>query len=85
MSTDRTAARIKHPTDPDGIALHLPDAAPPGNDDGPQAYVDADGVPTHFPEADPFTIPEASYPPGYPGPCPDGMDWSRWLAANNVD
>jgi hypothetical protein len=24
-------------------------------------------------------------PPGYPGPCPEGMDWSRWLAANNVD
>ena len=23
--------------------------------------------------------------PGYPGPCPEGMDWSRWLAMNNVD
>lgn len=23
--------------------------------------------------------------PGYPGPCPDGMDWSEWLARNNVD
>lgn len=23
--------------------------------------------------------------PGYPGPCPEGMDWGRWLAANNVD
>lgn len=23
--------------------------------------------------------------PGYPGPCPDGMDWGDWLAANNVD
>ena len=23
--------------------------------------------------------------PGYPGPCPDGMDWSAWLAMNNVD
>jgi len=23
--------------------------------------------------------------PGYPGPCPDGMDWSAWLAVNNVD
>jgi hypothetical protein len=23
--------------------------------------------------------------PGYPGPCPDGMTWERWLAANNVD
>ena len=24
-------------------------------------------------------------PPGYPGPCPEGADWSRWLAMNNVD
>lgn len=24
-------------------------------------------------------------PPGYPGPCPSGMDWSSWLAFNNVD
>ena len=23
--------------------------------------------------------------PGYPGPCPAGMDWSSWLAFNNVD
>jgi hypothetical protein len=23
--------------------------------------------------------------PGYPGPCPEGMDWSEWLAMNNVD
>ena len=23
--------------------------------------------------------------PGYPGPCPEGMDWSSWLAFNNVD
>lgn len=23
--------------------------------------------------------------PGYPGPCPEGMDWSDWLAMNNVD
>jgi hypothetical protein len=23
--------------------------------------------------------------PGYPGPCPAGMDWSAWLAMNNVD
>ena len=23
--------------------------------------------------------------PGYPGPCPDGVDWSDWLAMNNVD
>jgi hypothetical protein len=23
--------------------------------------------------------------PGYPGPCPDGVDWSAWLAFNNVD
>lgn len=46
---------------------------------------DADGVPLHLPEADPLTIPEASYQPGYPGPCPEGMDWSRWLAMNNVD
>lgn len=23
--------------------------------------------------------------PGYPGPCPEGMDWSAWLAFNNVD
>jgi hypothetical protein len=23
--------------------------------------------------------------PGYPGPCPDGMDWGAWLAFNNVD
>jgi len=23
--------------------------------------------------------------PGYPGPCPRGMDWSAWLAMNNVD
>jgi hypothetical protein len=46
---------------------------------------DADGIPLHFPEADPLTIPEASYQPGYPGPCPEGMDWSRWLAMNNVD
>lgn len=24
-------------------------------------------------------------PPGYPGECPEGMDWSAWLAMNNVD
>lgn len=29
-------------------------------------------------------IPAASSP-GYPGECPEGMDWSRWLAMNNVD
>lgn len=29
--------------------------------------------------------PAECYPPGYPGPCPDGMDWSAWLAFNNVD
>lgn len=31
--------------------------------------------------------PNATSPtmPGYPGPCPDGMDWSDWLAVNNVD
>lgn len=23
--------------------------------------------------------------PGYPGPCPEGMDWGDWLAMNNVD
>lgn len=23
--------------------------------------------------------------PGYPGECPEGMDWGRWLAMNNVD
>jgi hypothetical protein len=23
--------------------------------------------------------------PGWPGPCPDGMTWERWLANNNVD
>jgi len=23
--------------------------------------------------------------PGYPGPCPAGVSWERWLAANNVD
>ena len=23
--------------------------------------------------------------PGYPGPCPEGMGWSQWLAMNNVD
>lgn len=23
--------------------------------------------------------------PGYPGPCPDGVSWSAWLAENNVD
>ena len=23
--------------------------------------------------------------PGWPGPCPDGVDWSDWLATNNVD
>lgn len=23
--------------------------------------------------------------PGYPGPCPDGMGQSEWLAFNNVD
>jgi hypothetical protein len=23
--------------------------------------------------------------PGYPGPCPEGMTWERWLATNNVD
>ena len=51
----------------------------------PDVATDADGIPLHLPEADPFTIPEASSQPGYPGPCPEGMDWSRWLAANNVD
>jgi len=29
--------------------------------------------------------PEAGGGPGYPGPCPEGMDWSAWLAMNNVD
>ncbi len=28
---------------------------------------------------------EASGGPGYPGHCPEGMDWSAWLAMNNVD
>lgn len=23
--------------------------------------------------------------PGWPGPCPDGVGWTDWLAANNVD
>lgn len=23
--------------------------------------------------------------PGYPGPCPEGMEYGRWLAMNNVD
>lgn len=23
--------------------------------------------------------------PGWPGPCPAGVDWSDWLAMNNVD
>lgn len=23
--------------------------------------------------------------PGWPGPCPAGVDWTDWLAANNVD
>jgi hypothetical protein len=23
--------------------------------------------------------------PGYPGPCPEGVSWERWLAQNNVD
>jgi hypothetical protein len=23
--------------------------------------------------------------PGWPGPCPDGVTWERWLADNNVD
>ncbi|NBW14776.1 MAG: hypothetical protein EBR82_42935 [Caulobacteraceae bacterium] len=29
--------------------------------------------------------PEAGGGPGYPGPCPEGMGWSEWLAFNNVD
>jgi hypothetical protein len=50
----RTPARIDHPTDPDGIALHDPHAAPIALD----VARDADGVPLHFPEADPFTLPD---------------------------
>lgn len=23
--------------------------------------------------------------PGWPGECPEGIDWSDWLAMNNVD
>lgn len=23
--------------------------------------------------------------PGYPGPCPEGIEYGRWLAMNNVD
>lgn len=23
--------------------------------------------------------------PGYPGPCPEGMEYGQWLAMNNVD
>lgn len=38
--------------------------------------------------ADGLTV-EAEVPerggPGWPGPCPDGVDWSDWLAANNLD
>lgn len=30
-------------------------------------------------------LPEAGGGHGYPGPCPEGMDWSAWLAFNNVD
>ena len=40
-------------------------------------------------EADPTTTADewltCSGGPGYPGPCPEGMDWGDWLAANNVD
>ena len=58
----RTPARIEHPTDPDGIALHDPHAAPIALD----VAHDADGVPLHLPEADPFTLPD-DVPPS--GPC----------------
>jgi hypothetical protein len=39
-------------------------------------------------EADATEAPEPVDPrggPGWPGPCPDGMTWERWLANNNVD
>jgi hypothetical protein len=54
----RTPARIDHPTDPDGIALHDPHAAPIALD----VAHDADGIPLHLPEADPFTIPDNAPP-----------------------
>lgn len=28
---------------------------------------------------------EAAWPPGYAGPAPDGVNYSDWLAMNNID
>jgi hypothetical protein len=35
--------------------------------------------------ADRPKTPAAATSTGYPGQCPEGMDWSSWLAFNNVD
>lgn len=43
--------------------------------------VEVDGEPTTT--ADEWLT--CSGGPGYPGPCPEGMDWGDWLAMNNVD
>jgi len=45
------------------------------------SIVEVEGPPTTH--ADEWI--QCSGHPGYPGPCPDGMDWGDWLAKNNVD
>lgn len=43
--------------------------------------VEVDGEPTTT--ADEWL--QCSGHPGYPGPCPEGMEWGDWLAAATVD
>jgi hypothetical protein len=45
------------------------------------SIVEVEGPPTTH--ADEWL--QCSGHPGYPGPCPDGMDWGDWLAENNLD
>ena len=58
-----------------GLDIHMGGDLVPLEDDDEDEDEDEDDAPA---AANPAM-------PGYPGPCPDGMDWSEWLARNNVD
>jgi hypothetical protein len=55
-----------------------------GDCDGDRIAVGPGGV-WIVEDDDPREDDRAGAGPGYPGPCPDGMPWERWLAQNNVD
>jgi hypothetical protein len=75
------------PYHPQGIGMTGEHAVRPTRNSGDRV-ISIDAMPPHCRQCvEEYLRPdvEPAGGPGYPGPCPESMDWSAWLAFNNVD